>query len=76
MVSINLPSIPKFGGQLTENGINLKLVNTRVVNTWIVIFMVIMKNDPFVLLQSLQLNECFLTLLGKIRDGEYEHAKW
>ena len=67
--------MPKFGGQLTENEINFKLVKTCVVDTWIVIFMAIMKNDPLVLLQSPQLNECFLTLLEKIRDGEYEHAK-
>ena len=38
--------------------------------------MAIMRNDPLVLLQSPQLNKCFLILLEKIKDGEYEHAKW
>ena len=76
MALLNLPSMPKFGGQLTENGINLKLVSICVVDTWIVIFMAIIRNDPLLLLQSPQLNECFLNLLEKIKDGEYEHAKW
>ena len=52
MGSTNLPSMSKFGGQLTENVINLKLVNTCVVGMWIVIFMAIMRNDSVVLLHS------------------------